>query len=61
MTVENCGNCAFWVLTDDTGQCRARSPVVSKWADSRGVVHLDNWPHTYPNDFCGEFELKDAS
>jgi hypothetical protein len=28
--------------------------------DAHGEVVVDIWPRTSANDFCGDFELKDA-
>jgi hypothetical protein len=60
--VENCRNCAFWGAASETyGRCQRRSPTgLAPMVDAHGEVVVDIWPRTSANDFCGDFELKDA-
>ena len=54
--VENCENCAFW----REGRCHKRSPGGPYPYLDYETPMVDIWPHTAPDDFCGDFELKDA-
>jgi hypothetical protein len=59
--VENCANCAFWKrIPYGSTECRRHAPIKASapWKDDIGD---DIWPVTMPHDFCGDFELKDAS
>jgi hypothetical protein len=61
--VENCKSCAFWMkdFEPHSGQCRRRSPGGPyPWYNHGGTAMVDIWPHTGEEDFCGDWELKDA-
>ena len=59
MSVENCNNCAFW----RDRQCHRHAPIAltRSWVDWSGILRTNIWPETEPNDYCGDFELKDAT
>jgi hypothetical protein len=64
---QNCEACRFWrTLPDDDeetfGQCRrsAPSPVYRKLEDIGAEPSYGQWPLTYYEDWCGEFEPKPA-
>lgn len=59
---DNCGNCRFWILSGQAGDCRRRAPTItlqSLWPakDSEAEQALiAYWPNTGETDWCGEFE-----
>ena len=58
----HCGNCAFWTSAGETfGRCQRRAPTgLCPMFDAHGEIVVDIWPRTSIDDFCGEWELKDA-
>lgn len=59
---DNCGNCRFWVLIDETGDCRRRAPTITMSAvypsqnrDSRDAL-IAYWPNTDETEWCGDHE-----
>ena len=68
--VEKCETCAFWIRSE----CHRKAPggpypyeeTAIGLGGLDGTTHhctmtmVSLWPHTKPDDFCGEWELKDA-
>lgn len=58
-----CNNCRYFCPdeeddpTVDSGECRRRSPVFCSSSDMMG---LGAWPVVLMNDWCGDFEAKEA-
>ena len=60
--VERCETCVFWKREPYNGQCRRHAPLkpTAPWKDDFGVVRDNIWPLTRADDFCGDWELRDA-
>ncbi len=52
-----CGRCRYWHRPDkkkgEIGQCRRHPPQVV--AEDLGDIETE-WPETYSDDWCGDFE-----
>jgi hypothetical protein len=57
--VENCGNCAFGAdeFRRFDYKCRRHAPIAV--LAEHGVQKV--WPPVASSDFCGDYELKDAT
>jgi len=61
----SCQTCRFWIkldlLVDDTnrawGECR-RYPPIQKFEDNENDMEMGDWPSTWDNQWCGEWQLK---
>ncbi len=52
-----CGDCAFWSRMDGQGgNCRLRAPRPASSANE--IVH---WPRTGQDDYCGEWQPRNAA
>ena len=69
MDERKCANCKYYFFTTtrnslnnrkvlDTSECRRYAPRIDyhRLAGERGI----RFPHVYPHDWCGEFELKES-
>lgn len=58
-----CGACLFWQSTNEdlsTGLCRRMAPrVFFVKEDQKSLETM--WPVTYGDDWCGEYEPKEAA
>ena len=54
MTMVHCEKCIFWVKKTKYGECRKTAPQARASANN-GYA---KWPHTWPDDWCGEGRVK---
>lgn len=59
-----CRDCRFWSMTLDEpdqqfGECRRRAPVPRDGTPE--IIPATEWPETGCNDWCGEFQPREAA